>query len=622
VPSPPQVKFYGSTDLPDGPDDSPAGEAILNELDITLASGFTTQQFNGLAPLEIHFLRLLGYCGIAKSSASDAMRHQMRCVLVSIGRLLFPDCRAAIVAPAVELFVCAVLGQFAKECTAFPWAPAKRDDPVPDFLRVFGHAIGAIIPGVFENLGKLAVLADSASADRYAAITGGDVIVRPFSWKQQLLPFLLSPALRARCPVTYAFMRLSPRFRNVRVLFEVAGEVARLAASAVSHPEQTINLDDVVRAAWNLAVDDVLSGVLTPEARRAIAGIRLSDGKPVYAKAFLPNRLECFPMLIVLEALSGAHNEFIRTLQRLSSVAVSAVADTDVASHDEVVHLEPSKYNLLAIHSYHGQLAPDGVPLFDEVSDSAFAKAVSGSLFFVITHPAINSGITVNPSASTESLVSRFRRSYPQTEDLTADQRRALTVHVKAANRAPAVMLLLERVMLSVLAQIRDPPAGSVLISDFCAAKFSDDPLPLLEQAGAAAFGSARNAAGNHGFTMRRLAAIYAFLTEQRSDSQVVPDGCLARVIVANFTAGCEVLPPDIGQHNIADADAMRTLIPKILVDAGVKAAETPLLQFLEQWEPHAILSTGEGDALSAIKTAGKAHPLLVKDIVGFFPAD
>jgi hypothetical protein len=96
----------------------------------------------------------------APDPALQFFKHQIRCVLVSIGRLIFPDTKASIVPPAVELFVCAVLGELAKECKAFPWAKPTANDPIPNIRHIFGHALDTIIPGVFENLGRLAVLTD------------------------------------------------------------------------------------------------------------------------------------------------------------------------------------------------------------------------------------------------------------------------------------------------------------------------------------------------------------------------------------------------------------------------------------------------------------------------------
>jgi hypothetical protein len=111
---------------------------------------------------------------------------------------------------------------------------------------------------------------------------------------------------------------------------------------------------------------------------------------------------------------------------------------------------------------------------------------------------------------------------------------------------------------------------------------------------------------------------IFTFLNEPSELNEWIPDGSIARSIVANFATSCLIPPPDIGQHRADDADATRALIPKLLADGG--NADRPLTEFLESWESHPILSIRERRALNVILEAARTQPMTVREIVGFFP--
>jgi hypothetical protein len=86
-------------------------------------------------------------------------------------------------------------------------------------------------------------------------------------------------------------------------------------------------------------------------------------------------------------------------------------------------------------------------------------------------------------------------------------------------NRWLALITLFERVLISVLARLPDPPAESELILDFCAVQ---DILLLNEQADAAAFGSTRNTTDHQSFATRPIDSPSAFRAEQRRQWRTV----------------------------------------------------------------------------------------------------
>jgi hypothetical protein len=207
------VKFYAPP-AADGPGD--------DELGLRLERGFITEEYGGLGPLEVHLLRLLAYSRIASWAASNPsivgvsseglrfFKHQIRCVLISLGRLLFPDTPARMTLPAVELFVASVLGQLYKELKAVKSLVRRPDDPVPDFRHAFADAVGNIIPGVYENLGTLALKVASISdstRQHYNAAIAGIQFLQPLSWKRHLVPFRAFQTKRANCLLTILHLK-------------------------------------------------------------------------------------------------------------------------------------------------------------------------------------------------------------------------------------------------------------------------------------------------------------------------------------------------------------------------------------------------------------------------------
>jgi hypothetical protein len=559
-------------------------------------------------------------------------KHQLRCVLVSLGRLLFPDTPTRMTLPAVELFVLAVLGQLQKELKALRDLHRQPNDAVPEFRHAFADALGNIIPGVLENLSELALLAappSSTALAHYRAAIAGPPFLQPLSWKRHLVPFLTSPALRAACPISYAYCRLSGRFCPWKLL----SLVQPIIYDAEFNPED-------FREAWQLAAAHALDGVLTPEAREAVA--KTCGG----LEGLGPKKLDAWPALIVLEALSVAHNEFVRTIQRYSGARVDPLQDSDLQPSDDVVHFDLTACNTFAIHSYRGQLQQNGIPQFDAASEAAILQSFHSIVPYVIIHAGLDE-LDVNRAVASESTLECFKRAFGRGEGISTEQRRALRVHVKDAGKTAGLQLLIERVVRQILASRKTPFKPDKQLTRYIDKTFRTD-LPLIERTGKAALATARNAVGEDGFKLRQVASIYEFIGEVGEDLLSPPDGAVAQLVVEAFSQKGTIAITDIGQNSDSQTPkGVRALIAKILADridrtgpgdAGGNPAERIQANdaaegFITAWERDAarrtvvLLSQSEREALAWLNKvatgAGGAEGqarLTVTDVVGYFP--
>jgi hypothetical protein len=388
---------------------------------------------------------------------------------------------------------------------------------------------------------------------------------------------------------------------------------------------------------WNYALDCIVSGVLTPEARAALEASRFTDENEPDPNVFLIGKLDAWPLLLVFEGLSVAHNEFVRILQRHTNTRPGSLEESYLFPEDDVVHFDLTTCNSFAIHSYRGDLQADGIPQFNEDSEGRLVKSFEATVPYVITLSFLDE-IKVTPGVVSESPIACFTRLFGKSVKITAEQRRALRVHVKETNKASGLMLLLERIVRHILgtgvAKVK-PDQG---IADYIQAHFKREDLPLIERTAEAALAAARNAIGDEGadFALRRLVKIYEFLGETGEDLMSPPDGGLTQLIVDRFAQLTDVAETDIGQYaEPHHHPGMRSLIPKIVADsyeklkAGGAAIREPLAEFVGTWRAAGtvvLLSAREREALEWFAGHIAAHDrsarekFTVKDLAGFFP--
>jgi hypothetical protein len=415
--------------------------------------------------------------------------------------------------------------------------------------------------------------------------------------------------------VTYAYLRLLSRFRNVSLLRWITPGIQEILTN------RELPDDPDFDGAWNTALDIVEGCVLTNDARDGLARTRLPiDDESV--DPFLPNSLDRWPVLIVLNALTSAHNEFVRILQQHANIRVGEVSDVD-----ELVRMDPTRFNDMFVRSCRGQIGPDGVPLFDADSERQFVKELTSSNYWIILLPVINCGTTVTSTAS-HSLVVRFDEQYKSRVGLDEEQRRALTGHVKDVNQGPGLVMFLERVMLRSLADCLQgkAPRDEQTINDYWDSTHPG-PLPLLEKTGKNAFAAANN---QKRFQLRHLSSVYRFITESAESLLAVPQGNLPWSIMCQFAEKLKLVEGDIGQQAHEDCPGRRSLIVKIVVDMrnnGVENDQDRLMPAIKKWlelyvdTKRTMLSGEERRALDDLKRQlGEAATW--KDLVEHFPKD
>jgi hypothetical protein len=506
---------------------------------------------------------------------------------------------------------------------------------------VIADALGTIIPSVYENLESLAALADPPRKDRHDRLTQlanpFRTVMQPFSWKVQLIPFLVRPALRQRCPVTYAHMRLSGRFNYVGLLQYIGKKLTSLLALppdnddalyADTELEQAedggdpVTLGALFQRNWNRAVTVATSGVPTSEARAALQKtIFPENDEGVPQAGFRPNKLDAWPVLIVLESITSAHNEFIRIVQQYGKIRVDSVADADV---NEDVVMSLTSFNERAVHSYRALLGIDGVPEFDEGSEQDFLKELAEWVYWLIILPAINCGAKASAASASESLVARFDNQF-EKQNLDAVQRRALREHVRGTGKSPGLLLFLERIMLEVLSSISNPlladkPQRETRILKFWNDKRQGVVLPLLEKAGETSFTEANNAAASSAFEIKHLSSVYRYLTAGGEDFASIPADSMPRNILVNFVEKLRVHETDIGQQASEDFPGRGALIAKIVADMKeewIEPGNDKIKPIIAQWEARFIapsrtlLSDDEKESLAQLKRNAKYETTL-----------
>jgi hypothetical protein len=370
---------------------------------------------------------------------------------------------------------------------------------------------------------------------------------------------------------------------------------------------------------------------MTLEAREALKAV--TSGSDLG-----PRKLDAWPGLIILEALSVAHNEFVRTIQQHAGCNVQTVNDYDLLPDDDVVHFDLTTCNSFAIRAYRGKLQPNGIPDFDGDTEAAILKSFRAIIPYVIILTSLDE-LTVNREIASESTIACFKRLFGRGRGISVEQRRALRVHVKDTKKGPGLQLLIERLIRRILASPRTSPIDpEKQITDYIGEVQGAERLPLLERAAESAFAAARNAIGEEGFKIGQLAKIYEFLGETGEDLSAPPEGGLAQTIVDCFNRRCEITDADSGQSSgLQTLGGLRSLIPKILADAAQIADPKLVMEaatdFVKRWETQAsgktllLLSTSEREALKWLKDvdnragkSGGSARLTVKDLVSYFP--
>jgi hypothetical protein len=591
----------------------PDGET-LEELAAKLEATDLTAEVSGLGPLEAHFMRLFIFTRGGSRVPGDLL-YQLRCVFLSIAALVFPDVPVAQSLPATELFVQAVLAELARNLARAPTGRQQTD--LRAFAKVFGAALGDVMPGVWAHLEDIALRVCPGNKSEYEAAKGAYGVVLPFSWKQQLIPFLVDPVLRKQAPVTYHYQRLQGSFHRILLLPPIVSVLAPVfnrlkgALDTEEGPDFDALADDgwadddgFFSQAWTEARDIVANGLMTPAARKALEIPEDAFVPPVCPVLF--SRLDEWPALIVLEGLSHCHNEFLRILQRHATVSTRDVSDVHLIPQSDPNKLDLTPLNRLFITSYRGKLRPDGVPAFDGATEKAFIAELSKEVYSYILHPLINVGITPIPIAPSESVPARFARLFTKGRASFAvdeDQRIRLIGTVKQKSRGPGLMMFLERVMLKVLNESDAVPPSRGIV-DYWTEKYSDQKLPLIEEAGKKALINAKSSGASRDFTIGQLAKIYDVLAADDAEYNAERAQTLGDKIVYDVMTKFGIHPNEIFTVNLVEKEEDATKLVKL---GAIKRAAVKLLSVVERKDVAATVETsferifkaeGGGDAV------------------------
>lgn len=543
--------------------------------------------------------------------------YQIECIVDSIAIILFPYAKVESSKNATILFLINVLEKLKKQLdTCDEQNTDYSKISLASFRRFFAKAMSSIIPGVYGNLHSYAGNLLSENLKNVVKNEPNDKysMINPSSWRHFILPFIINASLRDICPVTYAYLRLSNHFSYVRHLpnlmptlnliwenrskvesnpnykFEDFAEFLaqqRVGSSKDQKDKETAEIEikeefTLFFKFWKDATKIALNGILNKEARIEIMKTIYppKDGKPleifdeqeddeegdfyeticsIPVRGFLPFSHDRWPVLIVLECLTRAHNEFISILEQHSSIIVHSVNDDQIPKDDDFddITMHPSLFSQYFIQSYRNRINADGLPDYDADLEKSFIGILSSKIYNTILHPLINCGAQVSNDSFNENLAGKFSKSQ-ETSELSKSQVIFLK-DLKGKGKGPGLMMILEKIMLRE--GIRQGHTNSeISIIEYIHDHLKES-LTLIELEGFYALSAAKNQLQEE-FTLKHVSKIFNLLDqpleiatgELKSVDDLIIDKFIKMAGITERTSGEIGLDPSGNWSGLANA--------------------------------------------------------------------
>jgi hypothetical protein len=463
---------------------------------------------DGFGPLEIHLLRLLEFQKTWKGRGDDEKRLQN--VIDSIAFMLFSFTPSQSAATAATKFVAEVFARF--QTVFHPITGSPRVLTSHRELRVyFQSVVGPLLQGVCERQFPRKFL-------------------EPIGSRYLLRQFLMDPALRDDCRVIFAYLRLVERFDRVRFVGRIA-QTAREILSEEDGPGDFL-------ADWKEACEDVYSDLLPDDVRTRL--MNTFEGRGFDLDIIRDVLLSC----------TNAHNEFLTVLSDF--VGILEVTDCEILDRSgSPYRIRGTEFSQLLLTIVRADVTAQ----ISKSHERQFVAALGRSTFYYIVHTSINGDVAVNKLG--DRLITRFG----QGKQLSAEQRRLLREKVKAKAKGPALVLLVERLMLRILNAKVD--RGRQIV-DYVVEN-PDFVMSAIECDGYDAFLTTRSQSEEL-FTLDHLPAIYEMLVAAADDIQTYDDDIFA-MFKAKFqmTGGDDVDASVLAQLDRSECLYLRTVIVRFM---------------------------------------------------------
>lgn len=602
------------------------------ELRENLKNAVSLKILDGLGPIEQQLLRLLDLHSLSKTietmpnfpaydpdeTDENVLKYQfdqrklnieMNLCIASIAYYLFPSTDLSMSEDSAKLFAMSVFAELYKLLKSAQINDQRTitDFNLGDIRRVFALAMESIIPAVYERLPELAQLSQNTPVNISFEQREHECLINPPSFRLYMRQLLFNPTARKECPVLYTYMANKERFVLVKHIPKIAPMIYRLWDAhrqfQIDTIDQTtfadigVTKEEMVefltewKAVATICLSDKLYVSLREKIDKSIENLdSICDLEPndVPIRPFLPYAPREWPALHLLEFLSEAHNEFIRTLQKYSRLNVIEVDDRNIPrSFNYIIDFNNIDYYVL--RSVRDKMQANCLPVFDKESEESFVKSLSQLTYCIIMHPAINLSGTVSTLITSQNLVTHFEETIGLIS-VTEEQKRQLSTYVKEERKDTGLKLLLNKFMFHII----DSPRGTFPLQtplEKLFNTFTDSKLSALEQDGAAVLRVVQGKL-DEPFQIGHIPSIYFFLQEPIDQSLLAET--LQEAVIKNAKHHFGISPIDVYKIALHSYDVNNyrpffTLIPKVIGGLAQSLA-TNEIDAIKKTKPTAII--------------------------------